>query len=206
MKYDKRFVHQSAIVYLYDPVPLEKVSLDALKVCFERVVALPDLEAIHAEAPQARAKVQILTARTEYTDESGAEFDKTDLAPIQTILKAMPPFNLKAYGINLHLRLIPSGYTMAGAYTTDNYLANSKALEAKLGGKILASGHRFLYGEMAKYFDVRLTPVKLDGELLHLQLHMHKDLHLTDAERILQETHVGHGEAVKELARLEELL
>ncbi len=139
-------------------------------------------------------------------DNTGTEFSSNKLDPIQTILQAMPPFNLKAYGVNLHLRVVPTGYTVAGAFTTEQFLANSKALEEKLGRRVFASGHRFLYGEPSVYYDVRLTPVEIQGDLLHFQLHLHKDLHLTDTDRIYQETLAGHADAVKELARLEELL
>ena len=206
MKYDQRTVHQTAVVYLYDPIPLDKVLLDTLKLHFPRVVAIPDQEVILAESPDLKVTTQIQTARIEYTDQSGTDFDATNLKLLANLLNIMPPFNLKAYGINLHLRAKVSGYALAGAYAKEAFLADWKTLEGKLGQKIIGSAHRFLYGELTKYFDVRITPVELDGELLHFQVHMHKELHLTDWERILDETLAGQAETVKELARLEELL
>jgi hypothetical protein len=206
MKFSQRKNQQASLVYLYDPIPLEKVSLDTLKAQFSRVVAVPDLEVIVAESIERKLKAQIQTARLEYTDESGGEFLPKQLEPIPILLRALPPLNIKAFGMNLHVRAVMEGYNDAGAYSMESFLANAKKLEEKLKSKLLSSSERFIYGEPTNFFDLRITPVELGGEWLHLQLHRHKDLHLTDSERIYQETMTVHAETIKELARLEQIL
>ncbi len=206
MNFSQRKPFQTAVVYLYDPIPLEKVALDSLKLRFPRVVFVPEQELIIAESPEQKTKTQILTARLEFTDDSGTEFSRTDLSVIGNLLQAMPPLNVKAYGVNLLLRVVIADYENAGLYTTERFLSEFKSLEQNLGARIIASAHRLFYGEPANYFDLRLTPLEIIGEWLHLQLHRHKDIHLTDSERILQETVTGHRETIEELARLERIL
>ena len=206
MGFTQKTTKATGIVYLYDPVPLDRVQLDILKECFSKVVSMSDEQMILAQHSDPRMSVEIQIARLMYNNESAKEFAERNFQSVKDILRAMPPIHVRAFGVNLHLRVVMPGFESAGTYSTQSFLANHKKLEEKLDAEIIGSAHRFVYGNAANYFELRLTPLELGSEWLHLQLHMHKELHLTDSDRIYEETIAANNRAIHELGRLEKIL
>jgi hypothetical protein len=82
-------------------------------------------------------------------------------------------------------------------------------MEQMLSRPIIGTATRIVYGEAHEYFDLRITPLELAGVAgapLHVQLHYHKDVQLTDAERLTQETQQAVGATLGELVRLDHFL
>src|SRR5579863_1089356 len=208
MKLVEQSRQQVGVVFLYDPLPLEKVSLDLLKADFPTVTSfLPDEEILTAESTEKKVWAQIFSSRTEFVDQNvGGEFSLADLKLVERLLSALPPLQVKSFGVNLHVRGTAEGYEVAGRYVTENFLKSPDALEEKLGAKIIASAQRFSYGDVAKYYDVRITPEELSGPLLHLQMHRHVDLQVSESQRLFEATEAAFSESLIELGRIIKLL
>jgi hypothetical protein len=206
MKLVQRDGLQTAVSYLYDPIPLDKVGLDVLKEAFVGVESDPDAEFIYAQSVEKKIKAQVLTARLDFLYESDAEFENDALAAIKILLRALPPINVKGLGVTQSFKAIIDGEKDAGVYSTKKFLAGYQELTEKLKSPIIAGLHRFTYGDSTNYFDARFTPVQLAGEWLHLQLRKHKDVNLADSDRIIKETLDVQREVVVEFARLLEIL
>jgi hypothetical protein len=206
MKLVKREQFQTAVSYLYDPIPLDKVGLDVLKEAFVGVESDPDSEFIYAQSVEQKRKAQILTARMDFIDESGAEFAEGGLPAIRILLRALPPISVKGLGVTMSFRAVVEGEKDAGVYTSKRFLAGYQELVDKLKSPIIAGLHRFTYGEPASYFDARFTPVEMGGEWLHLQLRKHRDANLADSDRIIKETLDVQREVDVEFGRLIDIL
>jgi hypothetical protein len=208
MKLTGRAKEQMGVVLLYDPVPLEKVSLDQLKTHFPSVTSyLPEEEALTAESNEKKRWVQIFSARTEFVDQNDAtEFSADALDPIKILLSAMPPLRVKAFGVNFHLKGTVEGYLVAGDFVTSAFVKDLERLETKLGAKIIASAQRFTYGAPARYYDVRVTPETLQGSGLHVQLHRHVEGEIADPGRLFEQLKFAFDEGIKELDRIVDIL
>jgi hypothetical protein len=206
MKLAKREPSQIAVSYLYDPIPLDKVGLDVLKEAFVGVESDPDSEFIYVQSVEQKRKAQILTARLDFLDDSGADFENNGLATLRILLRALPPISVKGLGVTLSFRAVVEGEKDAGTYITKKFLAGYQELTQKLNSPIIAGMHRFTYGDPASYFDARFTPVQMGGEWLNLQLRKHRDANLADSDRIIKETLDVQKEIVVEFARLLDML
>jgi hypothetical protein len=208
MKLVEQSKQQLGVVFLYDPIPLEKVGLDDLKTCFPTVTSfLPQDEVVTAESPDTKTWAQIFSARTEFVDHNEEKpFSPDELAPIKALLSALPPLQVKSFGVNLHIKGKVQGYELAGPYVTETFMRDSKHLEKKLGAPIIASAQRFTYGELARYYDIRVTPAELRGPFLHVQLHRHIQLEIAQPDRLLEQTKLALTDGIAELARVTDLL
>ena len=206
MKLAQREPFQTAFSYLYDPIPLDKVALDVLKEAFGGVESDPDSEFIYAQSVEQKRRAQVLTARLDFIDESGTEFENGGLAALKALLRALPIISVKGLGVTLSFRAVVEGEKDAGIYATKRFLAEYEGLAEKLKSPIIAGLYRFTYGEPQNYFDARFTPTQMGGEWLHMQLRKHKDTNLTDGDRIIKETLDIRREAVVEFARLIEII
>lgn len=199
---------QIGVVLLYDPVPLDKVSLDRLKTHFPSVTSyLPEQEAVTAESTEEKRWAQIFTTRTEFVDQNeGTAFSAAAIEPLNILLGALPPLRIRSFGINLHVRGTVEGFQVAGEFLTKTFVKGVDQLQEKLKAKIIATAQRFTYGETSKYYDVRVTPETLDGPVVHVQLHRHVEGEIADAARLFSETSSEFDAGVKELERLVQLL
>jgi hypothetical protein len=198
---------QYALVFLYDPIPLEKVSLDLLKSQFSDGAAYSaDEKVVVGGSTEEGRRVQIQTARLEYTKDNPESFVANLTAPIETVLGALPPLAIKALGINLFLRGVGKGVEPPTVASSLMLFGEVDTVQRKLSGKLIATAQRVLYGDSKEYFDLRVTPLGLAENTLQIQLHKHKDLDISDTKRILQETAEAHRQTIVELARLQEIL
>lgn len=197
---------QLAISYLYDPISLDKVELDTLKDEIGGVQYSPEAEQVYAESAEKKLKAQILSARLDYIDENSGDFDTRDLSAVKKLLRALPSVNLKGFGVTLYLRAAVVGEKDAGIYLMRHFLANADGLQRKLNAAIIADAHRVTYGHSSGYFDLRLTPDQIGGEILHLHLRKHQETSLKDCDRIFDETVVARQQTASELQRLLEIL
>jgi hypothetical protein len=198
---------QAVLVYLYDPIPLDRIGLDGLKGLFGSVTFAADQGMVLAESGDNKTRVQIQSARLEFVVQQVESFGKSDLEGlIPGMLRALPLMGVKSFGINLHVRCTVADVKDGGLMLSSKFLAGGTELEGKLKAKIIASAHRFSYGEPTAYFDVRLTPEAIGGEWIHIVLHRHRDESLTDTDRVLEETVREHDQTTVELHKLLELL
>jgi hypothetical protein len=201
----QRLPQELAVVYLYDPVPLDKFALDPVRAQtpFSGVLTFP--EAILLFSPEKRIKAQVQTGRLEYTDESERGFEARELSPLKQLWKVLPLLSVKAYGVNVHVRIRIEG-CRAGAFVRDKFLCPVAGFETRLGKPIIGSATRIMYGQTDEFFDVRLTPLDVDTDWLYMQLHYHKAISITDTERVVAETDAALGSTLQELLRLEAII
>jgi len=206
MKYRDKSLIQNALVLIYDPVPLDKVALDVLKQSFSNVASLPEQGVVLVEHNDMKIRALVGTAKLEFTNNSQKEFSESDYDLLGPILQALPPLRVKGCGINLHSRFILDEFPIAGVYGKSRLLAQPAELEAKLGAPIFATAHRIFYGEPDLHFDLRITPVDLAGPWLHVQLHRHKTISLTDPEMMKQQALSELRDTIVELQRTTDVI
>jgi hypothetical protein len=197
--------HQLGLAYLYDPIVLTDVRLDNVKEDFPNVDS--DAECVFLESPPKKLQVQVFSARLDYQDENVTiGVSARDLASLKTLLKAMPQVKIKALGVTIFSRSTLSNDADAGLYVVRNLFLQPGELENKLGAKLLAGSQRFAYGEEERFFDLRITPDQIGGKLLHMHFHRFEHKSLTDRDRIFEETVTAQEDALREFARVIELL
>jgi len=206
MEFDQRKNVQTTLIYIYNPIPVEKVSIDLLKKEFPTVVSISEQGLLLAESPEKKIKVQIGVTRLEYSNNSEEEFSTSALDLLDDVMGAMPPVDIKAVGANLHIRVIPKDFSNASAYTTEAFLANAKELEEKLGAPLIHTASRIIYGQPSDFFDLRITPLEIQSEWLHIQLHHHVQETLADSERIITESKTCLEQTIRELDRLKSIV
>jgi hypothetical protein len=208
MRLNGRAKEQIGVVFLYDPVPVDKIQLDLLKTFFPSVTSyLPDQEVVTAESSETETWAQIYSARTEFIDQNEASGFSTDrLEPIKVLLSALPPLRVKSFGVNLNIKGTVEGYDVAGAFVTQTFVKDLEQLERKLGAKVFASAQRFTYGELSRYYDVRVSPETLQSPIVYVQLHRHIEGEIADANRLFEQTKSAFEEGLKELDRVTDLL
>jgi len=208
MKLKDRVKGQIGVIYLYDPIPLEKVSLDQLKAHFPSVASyLPESEVLTAESTEAKIWAQIFSARTEFVEQNEAtEYSASSLDPIRALISALPPLRVRSFGINFDIKGTVDGYHDAGEFVTKTFIKDVDKLQEKLGAKLIASAQRFTYGEPSRYYDVRVTPEEVQSPVVHVQLHRHVEGEIADANRLFDQTKSGFEDGFKEFNRIVELL
>lgn len=202
MNTSRREPFQISVSYLYDPIPLGKVELDALKDSFPEVQSLSESEVIFADAAQKKQRAQIQSARLDYVDEEPGEFRTKDLGVLKVLLKALPNLLVKALGVTLYLKVVVEGQKDAGLYTINRFLNLQHLTEEALGAKLIAAATRITYGEPTKFFDLRVTPDDIGSDLLYLHLRNHMVTNLADSARIYEESATIYQEACNEMDRL----
>jgi hypothetical protein len=204
-----RVPKELVVVYLYDPVPLSKFNLDPIRnqTAFSGVGSVE--EGIFLLSPEKKVRATIQTSRLEYTDENEEGFESRELATLCDLWQHLPPLCVKAFGVNVNMRQTMEGRPNSGEFIRDKFLAGAREMEQMLSRPIIGTATRIVYGEAHEYFDLRITPLELAGVAgapLHVQLHYHKDVQLTDAERLTQETQQAVGATLGELVRLDHFL
>lgn len=206
MRVSRREPSQISLTYFYDPIPLDKVALDAMKDHFASVQSFPDWEMVFVESTEQKKSAHILSARLDYTDEATGEFEARNLDLVRVLFKALPPVAVKSLGVALVLKVVVEGEKDAGIYATEHFVQMPARLADKLGARIIASATRITYGEPRNFFDLRITPSDIGDEVLHLQLRKQKTADLADGDRIYDETVTAYKETSTEMTRLLELL
>lgn len=206
MEFTQRKNVQCATVYIYDPIPLEKISIDHLKKTFPSVVSFSEAGVLIAESPEKKTRVQVGVTRLEYSNSSEDDFSSSSLDQLGDAMGAMPPVNVKALGANLHIRATLKDFPNASAYTTQFFLANAASLQEKLGSQVIHTACRIMYGQPSSFFDLRVTPLEIQSEWLHVQLHYHVEKNLADSERIVAESLACLEETIRELDRLKDIV
>jgi hypothetical protein len=208
MKLSQRARRQTGVVFIYDPIPMAKISLDALKTAFPKVTSfVPEDEMLLVESPDQKVWAQVFSARLEYANQiDSKDFSDDELHALKPLLTGLPPIKVKSFGVSLHIAGRVDGFELAGAYLTKTLLKDHEVLEKKLGAKIIASAQRFTYGEPTNYYDVRFSPADLRGPTLNIHFHGHRDVEIVDAERILSEVKSSFDACRAELDRLIDLV
>jgi hypothetical protein len=151
-------------------------------------------------------KVTIQSNRLEYTDESEGAFPDRKLDGLWSLLKLLPRFSVKAYGINFFSRLVPQTAETAGRYMATNYIKENALLEEKLKIPILSASVRLFLGTPDHHRDLRLTPLDFTGKELSLQYHLHRDMPIADIEKLRHTIEESFSSSWKECENWYQLL
>lgn len=178
------------VIYLYDMLSLSKVRLDDLKekMSIQRVAYLKDPGMVLLGDGTGNWNASIESTKLSYNDENRCAFEERDLSILYNLFSHLPQLSVKAYGINLHMEGTICGAQTAGQYITDNFLQNRDELQKNLGSEIFATSTRIFLGQTDDYQDIRLFPVDLQENSIHIQYHRHKEIRVADPEKLTQDT------------------
>src|SRR5262245_45212101 len=123
------------VVFLFDPITVDTISIDSLKsssafkiISFISEATIGGVLALASD----KLKVTIQSNRLEYKDESEAPFTNRKLDELWKLLRLLPRFSVKAYGITFFSRLIPASEETAGRYIATGYIKDNANLEKTL--------------------------------------------------------------------------
>ncbi len=203
MKILNQSPRQFVIICLYDPYSIELVSLDDIrkKGVFNTLTSVED-EFLIFESSQKKVRVTFQTTRLEYVDENTNNFEERDLNLFRELILNLPQLKIKAIGVNFLLQLMLNEGLKAGEFIRDRFLSNQDSFESKLGKPIISHSIRTFYGSPEDHYDLRLTPIKLIGNELGVQLHLHRDIQVTEHERLVAKITSLFSEGNEELRRL----
>jgi len=204
----KQFPQDMVIVLLYDPKPLEDVSIDAIRnqTSFDVISYIAEQGVIPFKSTKTAVQGSFQTTRLEFIDKNRTPFEHRDTKVFKNLLNSLPRLSVKAIGINLFLNIKLEESRNAGQYIRDNFLKNGSTFEEKLGSPIFANSIRLFYGKMDNHFDLRLTPLQLEGDELNMQLHYHRDIHIVDTQKLISTARNFLKEEKQELKKLVKIL
>lgn len=175
------------VVLLFDPITVSTISVDSVRSSsiFKTFSLISDevMGGVLALASE-KLKVTIQSNRLEYTDESEEPFPNRNLDELWNLLKLLPRFSIKAYGINFFSRLVPQTVETAGRFVATNYIKDNASLEEKLKLPILSASVRLFLGTPDHHRDLRLTPLDFTSKELSLQYHLHRDMPIADLDKL----------------------
>jgi hypothetical protein len=175
------------VVLLFDPITVNTISVDSVKAStiFHTFALFSDAATGGVLALESgKLKVTIQSNRLEYIDENEGVFTSRKLDELWNLLRVLPKFSIKAYGINLFSRLIPQVGETAGKFVATNYINNHSVLETKLGLPLLSASVRLFLGTPDNHRDLRLTPLDFSSKELALQYHFHRDTPIADIDKL----------------------
>lgn len=177
------------VVLLYDPITVSTISVDSIRAStifktFSLVSdeAMGGVLALSSEAPKLQVTIQ--SNRLEYTDATEEPFPNRKLVELWNLLRLLPKFSIKAYGINFFLRISPQHDDSAGRFITNNYIKDSAKLEEKLKLPILSASVRLFLGTPDHHRDLRLAPPDFTTKELILQYHLHREIPIADTDKL----------------------
>ncbi len=178
-------------VLLYDPVTVSTIPLDPIKAStsFKMMTLLPDdvMGGVLVMANEsAKLKVTIQSNRLEYIDENEDQFTTRKLDELWRLVRAIPTFQVKSYGINFFLQVISQHDGGAGRFIAENYIKDSAQLEKNLEQPIISASVRLFLGTPDYHRDLRITPTDLSSKELVFQYHLHRELPIADTEKLVR--------------------
>jgi len=178
-------------VLLYDPVTVGTIPLDPIKAstAFKMMTLLPDevMGGVLVLANEsAKLKVTIQSNRLEYIDENENDFINRKLDELWKLVRAIPTFQVKSYGINFILRVTSQHDGGAGKFVADNYIKDSAQLEKDLQQPIISASVRLFLGTPEYHRDLRITPTDLSSKELVFQYHLHREIPIADTEKLVR--------------------
>ena len=178
-----------AIVYMYDPINLEKTNLDKLKEkLFPRIFSDSESNLCLLEDTQRKLRVQLQSTRLEYIDNNETEFTKRDIDSLTILLDALPQMSIRALGLNFSIEIKVTDYIHAGEYIRDTFLKDTAQLENKFDQKIICASTRMILGAPGDHLDVRITPSDITSDKILCQVHYHKEAHIVDPSKVFNDT------------------
>ncbi len=191
------------IVLLYDVLDVNKVPLDPIKAStkFNLISLLPAevLGGVLALASDPlKAKVTIQSNRLEYIDEQDVPFSERQLDELWKLLRAIPSFSVKSYGVNFFLRVTPRHDKDSGTFVAEHYIKDGPRLVRTLDQPILSASVRLLLGTTDYYRDLRITPTDIASKDLMFQYHLHRDIVIAETEKLVQTIAVSVTESWNE--------
>jgi len=179
------------VVLLYDPVTVSTIPLDPIKAStvFKMITLLPDevMGGVLVLANEAaKLKVTIQSNRLEYIDENEDHFPNRKLDELWKLVRVIPTFQIKSYGVNFFLRITSSHDGGAGRFVCDNYIKDSAQLEKNLEQPIISASVRLFLGTPDHHRDLRITPTDLLSKDLVFQYHLHREIPIADIEKLVR--------------------
>ena len=195
------------IIILFDPVAIEKVSIDKIKssTLFNFTAGFGS-EIIVLKSNKSPVEAEFHTTKLEYVDRNTVEFEKRSLEELGKLLKSLPDISVKAIGINLFLTIKIGGEKTTAEYIRDTFLKDTQKLEKKLGKTIIQNSTRIFYGSPNDYYDLRLTPISFSEPDLGVQLHYHKDIHIIDTDKLIKMIKEFFEKTLQELGKVTNIL
>lgn len=177
-------------VLLYDPVTVGTIPLDPIKAStsFKMMTLLPDEVmggALVLASESDKLKVTIQSSRLEYIDENEDPFIKRELKELWKLVRAIPTFQVKSYGINFILRVITQHDRGAGGFVAENFIRDSSQLEKALQQPLFSASVRLFLGTPDHHRDLRITPPDLSSKELVFQYHLHREIPIADTEKLI---------------------
>ncbi len=179
------------IVLLYDVLDVTKVPLDPIKASTKfNLISLLPVEVMGGLLALAsdplKAKVTIQSNRLEYIDEQDLPFPERQLDELWKLLRAIPSFSVKSYGVNFFLRVTPRHDKNSGTFVAEHYIKDGLQLERTLDQPILSASVRLLLGTPDCYRDLRITPAAITSKEIVFQYHLHRDISIAETEKLAQ--------------------
>lgn len=179
------------IVLLYDPVTVGTIPLDPIKAstAFKMISLLPDevMGGVLVLAnDQGKVKVTVQSNRLEYIDENEDPFPHRKLDELWKLVRAIPTFQVKSYGINYFLRVVSEHEGGAGRFVADHYIKDSGHIEKSLQQPIISASVRMFLGTPDHHRDLRITPTDLSSKELVFQYHLHREIPIADADKLVR--------------------
>lgn len=190
-----------SVVYLYDMLSVDKIPLDKLREIFKEINYHEELNLMLIGDAKNKCRVSIESTKLGYNDDNQSSFEERNLNRLYELLKLIP-FTFRAYGVNLHIRGEIKNSPIAGEYLRDKFLPNRKDLEKKVEGEIFAHSTRFFLGKPEHYRDLRIFPTDLRGNIIEIHYHLHKDIHIVDSERLIQDTEDSVKSSIADFSRI----
>jgi hypothetical protein len=180
MKIKSTTLEVASVVILTKAFDLNSVSLDAFKdnATLPSLVRLPDRILIGENALNG-IKIIIEPHRVEINSGTGAPVANGSFGEIVAdVLSRLQPadISIRAIGTNYFVRFLSDDGDNAGTFITQKFLNSPKAIEGIVGGPIISSSVRIMYGEKTDYKDIRIYPIELTGAYFGCQFHSHRDI------------------------------
>ena len=178
----------TSFVLVYDPKELSEIQLDKIRVetPFEVLVSAKQAQAIFLASEKLSTKVTIQPTRLELVQELRTPFEERSLEDLRKLIAALPELSVKAFGINYAVWFAVDGYGLGGQYVRDHFLKGPTGIEGVMGSAVVSNSTRLIFGDPEDYRDIRLTPLDLQGEIVVLQYHCHKEEEVKDRERMFR--------------------
>lgn len=191
------------VVTIFDPVPLETVSIDNIKsqTAFDSIAYI-EKEAVMLKDNKGHIESSFQSTRLSFVDKNTTEFPKREIIKLINLLKSLPTLSVRALGVNLFLSIKIGDGKNAAEFIREAFLSERINIRKTFQNSIISNSTRIFYGEPEKYYDLRLTPLNFTGPELSIQLHNHYDKHIVDIEMLSETIKKMLNDTNKELNRL----
>jgi len=178
-----------SIILLYDAVQVKTIPLDPIKAStsFTFVNLLPDAVmggALLLASETLNTKVTIQSNRLEYIDQRETPFRERAPDELWSLLRGIPNFSVKSYGLNFFHEVTSPHDKGAGLYVAEKYLRDAASLETIVVQPMLSAAVRLFFGTPDHHRDLRITPTAIASKEFIFQYHLHRDLPIADTEKL----------------------